>query len=92
MDDIDRLRLTIRRSTAVVVFALALVGVIVHDAAFVVHGYYPSDAPDGAYLLAMVVLVGSAGYLLFSPFVASVSSGEWDSSRNATGTDDGAED
>ena len=92
MSDIDRLRLTIRRSTAVVVFALALVGVIVHDAAFVVHGYYPADAPNGAYLLAIVVLIGSSGYLLFTPFVAWKASDERDSSRNTAGADDSAED
>ena len=85
MDDVDRLRLTIRRSTAVVVFALALLGVLVHDAVYAMNGYYPSDAPNLAYFVTMGLLVVVTGYLLFSPFVASAGSGDADSPRDAGG-------
>jgi len=92
MNDIDRLRLTIRRSTATLVFVLALVGVVVHDAAFVVHGYYPTDAPNTAYLLTLVVLIVSTGYLLFSLVLASGSSADEDPGRETETTPETTDD
>jgi hypothetical protein len=93
MDDVDRLRLTIRRSTAVVVFALFLLGVLVHDAVYAMNGYYPTDAPNLAYLVTMGLLVVVTAYLLFSPFVASAAAADdRQTSDDAGGATDEADD